>query len=422
MLVLLAIARAAVPLERCVESGLVGPLDAVVAEGVVRGSLADPAAALLELDRLTLAWPSCDALWMARAAAQHALGRDDHAVVSLQRAVAVKGGPEAERALAVALHRQGRGGAFLRAAVASSPDDPLLKILAARELSPSARVDALREAERAHPDREDVVVELVLSLRDAGRPQEAVRVGRASKVDSPRLRALVDTIEAPFVERVEVRPQRPSEVRTLADGTEEIVVYSPGRAKAAVLKRLEVLGYTAAEEVDGGVRYRSERPVSPYVDVFDDGRVEVQEKGWVKPAPVAPGQTMIPVISERKLRPDRIRVMESIAYEVTAWQQALRLETFQQEVDERLPDRLTALWERGEPLYGSGDLPTLRARRDALVAHWASRACNGDGDYVRAVVVRFLRNVVQESEVALTAEEVRAATATSACPDRTLDL
>lgn len=415
---------APLPLERCEASGRLGALDRAAARESLRASIVDPSGGLVELDRLTAAWPRCDALWMARAGVLHTLGRDADALVSLRRAEAVATGPEARRALAVALHHQGAGGAVLLAA-AEEGEDPLLALLAAREAPLSERGAVLQEAVRRFPDHEGLALETVDTLRRAGRPREAVTFGRAwlEGHESERLAVLVAAVDAPFSGEKEQRPLRPAEFRQLADGTEEVVVYSSGRAKRALVERLDVLGYTAAETVDGGVRYRSERPVTPYVDVFDDGRVEVQEKGRVKPAPLPdPSQQMIPSISARKLRPDRIRVMEAIALETATWQQALTMERFQSQIDEVLPDQMTALWEHGTPLYGDGLLVTTAERRDALIAHWASRACSAEGDAVRGIVERFLRNVVQESPVALGPEAREAAERRSMCPDRRLRL
>jgi hypothetical protein len=416
-----ALASPPLPLDRCVEAGRLSSLDARLLADALREGFGEPRRALGVVDRVVGAWPRCDAVWMARSGLLNTLGRREEALAALERAVDVALGPEATRALAVALHHAGDGGEVLQAAAARG-DDALLALYAARERPLSERVDALMEAIERHPDDVALRIAAIQTLQEAGRPQEAVAKGRAWSERFPALRALTDEVDRPFVVDDTRRIQRPAEIRTLDDGTEEIVVYSPGRAKRALVERLEALGYTDGKPIDGGVRYRSERPVSPYVEIFDDGRVYVQESGAVKTAPLPDGSTMIPSISARKLRPDRIRVMEAINYETTVWQQALRLQRFQVELDEQLPVQLTALWEQGIPLYGEGRLGSRTARRDALVAHWSSRACSPDGDAARTVVERFLRNVVQDSDVALGPDEVRAIEAASPCPGRALRL
>lgn len=426
LLFVLAIAGAAPPFDRCVVEGTLDPIAREALRETVRRSLTEPAAMLPELNRLALAHPACDAVWMARAGAQHAMGDDASAVVSLRRAAEVATGREATRALAVALHRQGEGGTVLVRAAAASVEDPLLQILAARERPLSERAGALRDALEHHPGDADLARELVLTLESSGRPQEAVATGRAllQRIDDAELQALVDRIEAPFVVADTRRPTHPAEMRTLQDGTTEITVYSSGGAKRRLIERLGALGYTAEREVKGGVRYRSATPARPYVDLFDDGRVEIQEAGKVavERSMYPEGQNPIPFISRRKLQPDRERLMEAIWLEVTAWRQARELEAFQRHVTTELPAQLTRLWEEGVPLYGGPTLATQIERRDALVDHWATRACSGDGDVVRSAVEAFLRYEVQESAVPLTADQVRSIEARSICRGRRLVL
>lgn len=418
---LLTALAAPLPFGRCVDNGRLGGLEHREIDTAMAGAFLDPGAALPTLERIGGAWPGCDAVWMARAGLLHALGRRSEALAALRRAEQVALGPEAQRALALALHGAGEGGDTLASAAASTAD-PLLLRLAAGELPLSERVDALLAAVEQHPTEIPLLLEAITTLRDAGRPREAVERGRAwlEVVESPELAALVGGVERPFLIDDTRRIQRPAEYRTLDDGTEEVVVYSPALARRALEERLAALGYTEGKEVNGGTRYRSERPVSPWVEIRDDGTVEVQKSGKIKPAKLPDGRTMIPSISEKKLRPDRIRVMEAIAYEMSVWQQARTLQTFQQTLDERLPVQLTALWEAGEPLFGEGVLATQAERRDAMVAYWSGRACNQEGQAARTVVERFLRNVVQESPAALTGAQ-QAAVASS-CPNVRLDL
>lgn len=410
-----------VTFEGCVQAETLPRIAAEEAnEAVVAGYNAPERGAEL-LTALIERHPDCGALWMARAGTRHARGLDEEAEDDLRRAQRL-GDPNALRALAVHLHDRDGAGEVLDLAVEQHPDDAHLKVLRAQEKPVSQRSSLLVEAHEAHPDDAEVTLEMVTALDDAGRPWEAIERGRSWLEHHPnaQVEALVAQIEAPFEEEERFRPT-PGEFKTLADGTEEVVVYSPARARQELENRLIQLGWTEVKEKKGRKRFRSPKPVQPFVDIFDGGVVFVQKSGLVKTTEPQPGQgTPIPVISERKLRKKRVRLMEDIAPQVWAWQQAITRETFQEKLNQSLPDALTLLWEHGQTLEGEGELESLEQRRDALIIHWQTRACTPEGDAVRAIVGKFFERIVQESEVALSEAAVAAAEKEGACKGRFL--
>jgi len=366
-------------------------------------------------------------VWMARAGRLHGEGRDAEALAALRYASELgPDWPEVQRALAVALHRAGGAGEVLQRAIELSPEDGLLKLFQAAESPVSQRPELLMAAVDAHPDDLDVALAATDALMEAGRPLEAIAFARerSTHLDDPALRARIAELEAPFVVDHTERERRPTQFRTLPDGTEEVIVYSPGAAKRELDFRLRMLGYGEVKRIPGGRRYQSTIALAPWVEVFDDGRVEVQERGLIE-APegrLPDGEKMIPVISKRKLRGRRTQLMEDIWYEVTVWRQAKIRVAFQEQMDERLPDQLVAIWEQGEPMYGQEVLGDARARRAALLDYWSSRACTEDGDYARKRVETFLRRVVQESDQPASIGELEAAEERCPCSGRKLAL
>ena len=73
---------------------------------------------------------------------------------------------------------------------------------------------------------------------------------------------------------------------------------------------------------------------------------------------------------------------------------------------ELLPGRLERLWEQGIPLEGHETLPTVEARKAALLDFWDSRTDTVWGDEIRRVVAAFVRGVVQFSDHPFTDAEI----------------
>ncbi|MCB9677603.1 MAG: hypothetical protein H6737_21025 [Alphaproteobacteria bacterium] len=418
--------------DRCVESGSLdaaGHADLVVLR---RRSFAEPDAVLVDAERFADRWPDCPAGWMLAAAIERARAREDEALAHLDRAAGVAPDwPEVARAHAAAHARSGDP-SHLAQAYALAPDDAELEVLRILSLPVSERADPWRALIQRHPDDSTAVRAALEGLVEAGHPLEARELGLLA-VDQNGDGALAEVVaglRSPYEPPPPPRERRPAEYRVLEDGTTEIVVYSPGRAREALTSRLAEIGYGHAEPIRGGTRYHSDTPVRPYVDILDDGTVHVQESGAVSLAgPPPPGiklgntgarlwgpiLSVSEVISARKLRPDRVRVMEEIWLEVTEWRQAMTRQTFAGALGEALPDRLQALWDDGEPFYGEERLETPAARRAALLAHWATRACTDEGDAAAAIVARFLLLEVDASETPLLAEEIARAEAEAAC-------
>ncbi|MEZ4316465.1 MAG: hypothetical protein R3F61_03125 [Myxococcota bacterium] len=413
--------------DRCVSEGLLSAEDHAILRKQLDANPPGSAAHKATIEAALARNEGCPALWMAAAGVHHAEGKPEKALEDLRKAAAAgPDWPQVQRALAVALHNDGMAGEVLDVAVDLNPTDGLLKILQAEERPPSERAGLMRDAVEAHPHDAEVAVAAVRALDEAGRPLEAIALAREryTVLDTPELAALVASMERPFEVDETERARRPGEFRTLPDGTEEVIVYSPARARQELENRLSAKGWTLTETIDGGIRYRTEKPVQPWVEIYDDGRVEVQESGKITPpeGTLPEGQTMIPYISARKLQKKRAKLMEDIWYEVTVWQQAQIRVSFQEQLGEHLPDLLTGIWERGEPMYGKGTLDSPEARRGALLDYWATRACSEDGDAARAVVQTFVRRVVQESETPASAEEIAAAQGKSTCEGRVLEV
>jgi len=378
------------------------------------------------IDGFIEANPRCPALWMARAGVSHAEGRADEALVDLKQAAAVgEDWPAVQRALAVAMHQAGGAGEVLERAIELSPDDALLKLYHADEHPPSERSRLLLEAVNAHPDNIEVAIAAVDSLAKT-EPLRAVALAREryAHLPDPELKKRIHRLQGHFDAEAPDRIRRPAEFRTLEDGTEEVVVYSPASARAAITERLASMGYGEGVQIDGGIRYRSEKALEPWVKVYDDGRVEVQSAGWAETEdPMADDGTItIPSISKKKLAKRRAKVLENIWYEVTVWRQARIRVAVQEMLGVRLPDQLAALWERGEPMFGEGEVEEVSARRAALLDYWASRPCTEDGKMTREVVETYMRRVVQESEAPFTSDEIAAASSRSTCPDAPLEI
>jgi len=211
---------------------------------------------------------------------------------------------------------------------------------------------------------------------------------------------------------------------------EEIIVYGELRveeARAKVVADLEALGFTRVKEKDGRLVLRHAQNWKGKVIFHDDGRLQFRRQapeptmpdtffkrasplvGWV-PCVVVPTACVKVggwVVSERKLgaihRDARAAVDPSLE-ELSERQADLA-------IDRKLDDldgRLTACWEDGVPLEGDPTqlLSTPEERRAHLLDYWRTRTDTVWGDRVRAPVEGFLRNVVQDSDHPVTADEL----------------
>lgn len=357
---------------------------------------------------LVIEAPRCPAPRLTLGAILHATGRDDEAHDVLGAASRVAAWPEVLLAHAMTGEPDPQ---VLERAVEANPNHNALRMrwIQSSEL-PSQRTGRCRKAMANEPDVE--LARYCLEVLDgAGYRLEAIEQAQTLITDLPELEDQLAALDADF--RPADRTRRATEIRTLEDGTEEIVVYSPKAAREAITARLATVGLVDAKPINGGVRYRSEDPNQPAVRVYDDGRVEVQESGKVKRS--NPQQGMF--ISKRKLRSKRNRVLEAIYPEVSAWRQAKALAEFQRSVLEELPPKLESLWKEGISIEGSARYETPAERRQALLAHWSSRGCDDSGRLVRQEVERYLRlEVLEAGPIPL--EEIEHAEAADACKQK----
>lgn len=77
---------------------------------------------------------------------------------------------------------------------------------------------------------------------------------------------------------------------------------------------------------------------------------------------------------------------------------------------EALPDRLDAVWRKGEAMDG-GSLSSPEERRSDILRYWASRTDTAEGRVVMRTIEVWLREEVMNSDHPVTPEEARAAEA-----------
>lgn len=209
----------------------------------------------------------------------------------------------------------------------------------------------------------------------------------------------------------------------------EVIVYSElqvQKARAAVIQQLEDMGYDA-QVIDRGnaVVYRHSAPWKGEVVLYDDGWARVKRQPmyvigaatpWAKRnTPLAwAGCVIWPYLcvrlggalyGERKWR----QVEDDSVYTIDPKVRNLAdrmADLATERTVERLPDRLQALWDRGEPLGTGPVLATPAERRRAIFEYWASRTETPWGEEVREAVTGFCFGVIETSEDPFTAEEL----------------
>lgn len=229
----------------------------------------------------------------------------------------------------------------------------------------------------------------------------------------------------------------------------EIIVYDELAAELArqeVIERLEEIGYDEEIERDGYVIYRHPDAWRGDVRLHEDGFVQVKRQpihldppigragsplGTISCAVLLPfctrfgGQT----VGRRKLQAQKTRTVQFLDPELDEWGDRIADRELSSRL-QTLPDELEALWFEGTPLPSAGEgsedaapvaLDTVDERKAALLAYWDSRTNTVWGDRVRLTVEAFLRAVVQPSDDAFTAAELRAFNDARAS-ERALDL
>lgn len=211
---------------------------------------------------------------------------------------------------------------------------------------------------------------------------------------------------------------------------EEIVVYGELRVQEAhdkVVRDLEAMGFTRVKEKDGRLVMRHAQNWKGKAVFHEDGRIQFKRQapepsmpdtffkqasplvGWV-PCIVVPTACVKVggwVVSKRKLGAVQSRATDTVAPSLTDLSERHADLAIDRKLDD-LDGRLVACWEAGVPLEGdrSQFLATPEERRAHLLRFWETRTDTVWGDRMRAPVEGYLRNVVQDSQHPVTADEL----------------
>jgi hypothetical protein len=300
-----------------------------------------------------------------------------------------------KRALGRTLLDQGRPSEalpWLEDAAASGVVDPVALAVARADTAPDRRTEL------------DVLVEAVEATRDPRLLERARGLAESLEVD--------DALDG--VLRSAPLPPPADEA------TEEIVVVAEDSDArlARIVERLSELGYgEPVKRRNGRLHFPHQGLHRPWVTLHPDGRVDVQEDGrvlvkkypWLEDSPME-----WRIISKRKLKERRARVLEAIRGEVAEWRDMLCQEGLEERLLTEIPSVLDGIWHDGIGRGGSS-LPTPAARRRELLEWWATRTCTPEGEAVRTVIARYLATEVQTSEWPVTPDELTEAQVLARC-------
>lgn len=202
-----------------------------------------------------------------------------------------------------------------------------------------------------------------------------------------------------------------------------IVVYGEHlveQARAKVAAELEEQGFSERIRKEDYTIYRHESAWKGEVRIYDDGWIRMRRQPvQFRPPPKSPVGwatcVIVPLcvrasgqsVGKRKHMAQRRRTLGQV--EPLARQYGDRVADLH--VDRNLvdlPDRLYALWEDGTPLEGTEKLPSVDARKQALLHFWESRTETVWGRRVRAAVEAFIREEVQYGPFPFTTGEIAA--------------
>ena len=209
----------------------------------------------------------------------------------------------------------------------------------------------------------------------------------------------------------------------------EVVVYADhlvAVARARLIGGLYSQGFTIELERGDVTILRHEDPWRGEVRLHEDGRFEVRrqpvrvegrEMPWAEKNSIGawagcvlwPFMCVRPsgqLVSRRRNEGYRSRAVSGLEQNTHVWQEALADRAHAEQL-QLLPDRLTLLWEEGQPLDGKEPLLTTDARRDALYRYWSERTQTRWGEDVRRVIEGFVRSVVQDSDTPFPDQESR---------------
>ncbi len=206
------------------------------------------------------------------------------------------------------------------------------------------------------------------------------------------------------------------------------------RAREEVGLVLRDLGYHRRHTRDGRDYYANESPWKPWVVVDDDGWAILKRAPVTFSKPELEGVWRGPlgylvcvvqptacihvgglVVSERKLRWQKQRVLEAVKPALDRYEEAVVARNRNRRFGGDLPQALQDLWGEGIPIEGNEVLETWEERRAALLQFWMDRADNDWGEEARDVTEAFMAGVVQDGPHPFTPAEIAAANARRTC-------
>jgi hypothetical protein len=186
----------------------------------------------------------------------------------------------------------------------------------------------------------------------------------------------------------------------------EIEVWGEGavrNARSAVVRDLVRLGWRDRPRRDGEIAFRPPLAWVGRARLGDDGSLEFGRKVlaferadliqptdpredfaalWDRPSSPTAGPRLWILPSERKSEHVRDAAREATASSLAAYRDVLRRTALHDRAD-AVPAQLDACWRDGRPIDGGAPLMGEDARRDAILAFWASRLDTEEGRLVR---------------------------------------
>lgn len=223
-------------------------------------------------------------------------------------------------------------------------------------------------------------------------------------------------IAAALAQEPEVPPAPPPDV------AEEVIVWGRlaiDRARDAVVRELEGLGFRESRRPDGTIVFRRGSTLVRKLTLAPDGTLTfgrpVAGLADTPPPPqpaldpkVAPaaegGVTMYVLPGDRKIEAAQDEVRTAVQDEIATLQAVQRRTVFEEQML-ALPDQLDQLWTDGTPLDPGPVLATPDDRRRAVLTRWATRADTEEGRRVQAAIEAWLGSVVQASDHPITDAE-----------------
>lgn len=209
-----------------------------------------------------------------------------------------------------------------------------------------------------------------------------------------------------------------------------VIVIGQQQVRAArdqVVREMEALGWKTRRKRDGRVVFRGPEPWMGKMILNENGVVDFTTPsiafggttGVDVDYSATPRSNMDPQTGsagvaigfdgKKKAAALQAEIRAAVADDVATWQDMIRKRGFGRMI-ESLPERLDAVWDKGEALDG-GTASTPEARRKSILDYWASRTDTPEGRLVMRTIEGWLRNVVMLSEHPVTREEAAEAEA-----------